>query len=161
VELSYYTHKCALVPAHLFDFEQPGKALDGLVQVSESEQVKYAEIPAYQAVLVYALPQDAGDILPELYHILSDLPKCKEYNKILATFKAGYLFLGIAQRDRLLLANVYKAQDFTTALYYLFLALKSLQLNPEVSTICWRMPLGVEEEMTLYRYFKSVNQICE
>ena len=45
---------------------------------------------------------------------------------------------------------------FTTSEYFIFLAMNSLQLNPEVSTICWRTPIGPEDEMSLYRYFKSV-----
>ena len=43
--------------------------------------------------------------------------------------------------------------------YNIFLAMKKLQLNPEVSTICFRTPLDEEEEMSLYRYFKNVEQI--
>ena len=35
-------------------------------------------------------------------------------------------------------------------------ALKTLQVNPEVSTISWRTPLEPSEEMSLYRYFKAV-----
>ena len=65
----------------------------------------------------------------------------------------------MAQGGSLLLANVFDAPDFTTAEYYIFLAMKQLQLNPEVSTICMRSLIGPEEEMSLYRYFKSVEQI--
>ena len=36
--------------------------------------------------------------------------------------------------------------------------MKSLQLNPEVSTVCTRMPLSAEQEISLYRYFKAVEQ---
>ena len=67
-----------------------------------------------------------------------------------------HLFLAIAQGGNLKLANSFPVQDFTTAEYYIFLALKSLQLNPEISTICWRTPLDAEDEMSLYRYFKAV-----
>ena len=42
---------------------------------------------------------------------------------------------------------------------HIFLEMKSLQLNPEISTICWRHAIGAEEEMSLYRYFKSVEKI--
>ena len=49
--------------------------------------------------------------------------------------------------------------DFTTAEYFIFLSLKRLQLNPEVSTISWRTPITAEEEMSLYRYFKAVEQL--
>ena len=39
------------------------------------------------------------------------------------------------------------------------LQLKKLQLNPEVSTVYFRTPLAEEEEMSLYRYFKSVERL--
>ena len=37
--------------------------------------------------------------------------------------------------------------------------MKKLQLNPEVSTISFRTPLDAEQEMSLYRYFKAVEQL--
>ena len=37
--------------------------------------------------------------------------------------------------------------------------MKSLQLNPEVSTITWRTPIDLEDEMSLYRYFKAVDRL--
>ena len=64
--------------------------------------------------------------------------------------------IAIAQGRQLLLCNSYPAQDFTTAEYYLFLAVKSLLINPEMSTVCFMSALSDEEEMSLYRYFKSV-----
>ena len=71
----------------------------------------------------------------------------------------GYLYLVIAQGKSLLLCNSYQAPDFTSAEYFIFLALKKLQLNPEVTTICFRTPLTEEQEMSLYRYFKSVESL--
>ena len=58
-----------------------------------------------------------------------------------------------------MLANIFKAPDFTTAEYFIFNAMKKLQLNPEVSTICFRTPISPEEEISLYRYFKAVERI--
>ena len=68
----------------------------------------------------------------------------------------GWLHMAVGQGKSLMLANVFDAPDFTTAQYFIFLALKKLQLNPEVSTICFRTPLQPEQEMSLYRYFKAV-----
>ena len=80
-------------------------------------------------------------------------------NKILASYMDGYLYLTIAQGRSLLLCNSFRAPDFTTAEYFIFLAMKNLQLNPEVSTITFRTSLESEEEMSLYRYFKCVEVI--
>ena len=69
------------------------------------------------------------------------------------------MHLVIAQGKSLCLANVFAAPDFTTAEYFIFLSMKRLQLNPEVSTVCFRTPLDPEAEMSLYRYFKGVVQL--
>ena len=71
----------------------------------------------------------------------------------------GYLYLVIAQGRTLLLCNAFEAQDFTTAEYFIFLAMKKLQLNPEMSSIYFRTQLAEEDEMSLYRYFRNVEQI--
>ena len=98
-------------------------------------------------------------VLPEMYYLLGQLDSLPEYNKIVASWKDGWLHLVIAQGKSLRLANVFQAPDFTTAQYFLFLCLKQLQLNPEVSTVCFRTPLEPDAEMSLYRYFKSVVQL--
>ena len=91
--------------------------------------------------------------------MLARLPECPAYNKILCSIRGDMLHIAIAQGKSLLLANCFRIQDFTTAEYYIFLAVKSLQINPEVSTICWASDLEPAQEMSLYRYFKSVTRI--
>ena len=98
-------------------------------------------------------------ILPELYWILKSLKDVSEYNKIIASYMDGYLYLAIAQGKSLMLCNSFEAPDFTTALYHIFRAMKRLQLNPEVSPIFFRTPLTEDQVMTLYNYFKSVEEI--
>ena len=164
MEASLLTPRCTLVPSHFFAPERARDLLGEVVTLSGGEDIRYLEVPQYDAVLIYAADSgtDSGEsaaVPPELFFVLRDLPSCREYNKILASWREGWLYLGIAQGGSLLLCNAYEAPDFTTAEYYLFLAMKSLQLNPEVSTVCWRSPVGPDEEMSLYRYFKSVEQL--
>ena len=97
--------------------------------------------------------------LPELYGMLKSLSSIQDYNRIVASFMDGVLYLVIAQGRTLLLCNTYSAPDFTTAQYFIFLAMKKLQLNPEMSTIYFRTSLTEDQEMSLYRYFKSVETI--
>lgn len=148
-----------LVPSQFFNPAAERQTLAEVTELKEGCIVKHTDIPQYDAVLIYTEDGDSSVRKEHILDILEKLPECPEYNKIMCRMENGILYLGIAQGKSLLLANHYGAQDFTTALYYIFLALKSLQLNPEVSTICWRSRLGKEEEMTLYRYFKAVEQI--
>ena len=147
-----------LVPSHFFD---PATARDALCEVAplkDGDTVEYVEIPQYDAVLVYTQDGDSAvSDRPEIYRILTRLPACPEYNKILCSHQDGRLY--VAQGKNLLLANSFPAPDFTTAEYYIFLALNSLQLNPEISTLCSLTPLDAEDEMSLYRYFKAVERL--
>lgn len=173
VEISLLTPKVALVPQHFFNPSTARTALAEVAELRDSDVVDYVELPAFAAVMVFSNSIDeslskvitqtvcdtAGNkakVYPELYWLLNKLGDCEEYNKIFASYMDGYLHLVVAQGKSLLLANVYEAVDFTTAEYFIFLAMKNLQLNPEVSTICFRTPLSNEQEMSLYRYFKSV-----
>lgn len=176
VEISVFTPKCALVPSHFFAPERAAEMLADVVAVGKDDAVDYVGVPHSGAVLVYSdsiggmLPKVISETvrhggggtahpLPELYYMLGQLPLIADYNKILASYMDDYLYLVIAQGKTMLLCNSYKAPDFTTAEYFIFYALKKLQLNPEVSTVFFRTPLLEEQEMSLYRYFKNVEQL--
>ena len=173
VDISLLTPKCTLVPEAFFSEDTVREALGDVVALDSTDQVGYVRIPELGAVLLFSnsigeslsrvmsqtVLTSSGSsvpVLPEMYYLLKSLPEVGEYNKILASWADGYLYLVIAQGKSLLLSNVFAAADFTTAEYFLFLSLKRLQLNPEVSTVCFRTPLSPEAEMSLYRYFKAV-----
>lgn len=145
-----------LVPTNFFNPDKEREALAGVARLGEDCAVRHIDIPQYDAVLVYSVDGDSVVSAPEIAGILDKLPDCPAYNKILCSLRDGRLTIAIAQGKSLLLANSFAAPDFTTAEYYIFLAVKSLQINPEVSTICWLTELEPGQEMSLYRYFKSV-----
>ena len=176
VEISAFAPKCALVPSQFHLPENSRNMLAEVVHLSDEEPVDYVEIPQYAAVLLYSNPLHAtlpkvisetvrcsdgskSQPLPEMYYMLGQLSSLQEYNKILASYMDGCLYLVIAQGRTLLLCNTYQAPDFTTAEYFIFLAMRKLQLNPEVSTIFFRTPLNEDQEMSLYRYFKNVESL--
>ena len=176
VELSVFTPKCALVPAQFHIPENSRQMLSDVVNITEEDAVEYVAVPEFAAVLLFSntvvgamsrvisetvLMTDGSKArpLPEAYYMLKQLSEIPDYNKILASYQDGYLYLVIAQGKSLLFCNTFKAPDFTTAQYFVFLAMKKLQLNPEVSSIFFRTPLDQDQEMSLYRYFKNVEQI--
>ena len=176
VDIAVFTPKCVLVPQQFHLPENSRNMLAEVVHLSDEEPVDYVEIPQYAAVLLYSNPLHAtlpkvisetvrcfdgskSQPLPEMYYMLDQLSSLQEYNKILASYMDGCLYLVIAQGRTLLLCNTYQAPDFTTAEYFIFLAMRKLQLNPEVSTIFFRTPLNEDQEMSLYRYFKNVESL--
>ena len=171
-----HTSKVALIPSAFFDPASSRELLSQTVKLDKEDKVGYISLPEFSAELVYSLsdaeavpvvrqahqPVEAVPELvegPVLYQLLKKVPEIKEHNKIVASYAEGLLELVIAQGEKLLLANVFQAADFTTAEYFLFMAVRKLQLNPEVSTVHFMTPLSGEEEMSLYRYFKSVETL--
>ena len=148
-----------LVPSGFFDPAAERETLAEVANIQEGTKVDHIDIPQYDAVLIYTVGEDSDVSGLKMAEILGVLPKCAEYNKILCSISDDCFYLAIAQGKSLLLANCYRIQNFTSAEYYLFLALKSLQLNPEVSTVCWLSRLDADDEMSLYRYFKAVEQL--
>ena len=176
VKISLLTPKVALIPEQFFNPMELRQMLGDVVRLGENDAVEFVRMPERASVLVFS--NNVGEtlsrmisqtvfttdgyqarILPEMYYILEALDKCSDYNKIVASYADGYLHLAVAQGKSLQIANTFRAVDFTTAEYFIFNTLKKLQLNPEISTICFRTPVSDEEEMSLYRYFKSVEQI--
>ena len=165
-----------MVPSQFFVESEARTVLSEVADIEDTDPVDFVPIPEQAAVLIFStaigetlskvicetvLRPDGtkARILPEMYFMLREMPSIKEYNKILASYMDGVLYLLIAQGKSLLLCNSFQAPDFTTAQYFIFLSMKKLQLNPEVSTICFRTPLAEEDEMSLYRYFKSVEKL--
>ena len=159
--MSRHTPKAALVPSAFFDAASAREILSRTVLLDKDDKIEYISLPEFSAELVYSLSLDiepSEESIPELYNVLKAVSGVAEHNKIVASYGDGVLSLAIAQGNDLLLANVFEAADFTTAQYFIFMAVRKLQLNPEVSTIHFLTPLSSDEEMSLYRYFRSVEQ---
>ncbi len=148
-----YTPKFTLVPSGFYNPEKAWEMLSEVVDLEINDRIEAVEMPEFNAVLLYSGAAEG------VCFMLKSLLGLQDYNKIAAAYHDGYLYLAIAQGRSLMLCNSFKAQDFTTAEYFIFMALKKLQLNPEVSTIYFRTELDEEQEMSLYRYFKNVDKI--
>ena len=176
VDVSVFTPKFALVPTNFYAPEVSRQMLEEVANVEDGDNVDHVEVPQFGAVLVYSLNVGGtlakvvsetvmqtdgtkGRMLPEVYYMMDAMSEISDYNKIVASYMDGCLYLAIAQGKTLILCNSFQAPDFTTAEYFIFLVMKKLQLNPEISSIYFRTSLSEDQEMSLYRYFRSVEHI--
>ena len=176
VDVSVFTPKFGLVPSGFHAPEATRQMLAEVVALNESDQVDFVDMPQFGAVLLYSLTLSGtlpkvvsetvirtdgskGRMLPETYYMLSAMADIPDYNKIVAAYMDGWLYLAIAQGKTLMLCNSFQAPDFTTAQYFVFLAMKKLQLNIEMSSVYFRTPLTEDQELSLYRYFMNVEHL--
>ncbi|MFA5325690.1 MAG: DUF3822 family protein [Bacteroidales bacterium] len=150
--------KYTLIPTSLFKEEQQYKLLSELVQLDENDTVKHIALPDYEAVLVYAVSSSFGYI-PVVYDLLTTLNKIHEHNKILVSFRDGYVHIVMAEGNKLLLCNSFPASDITTAEYFIFYAIKEFQINPEMTTIYFFEEIVDEIRDELFKYFQGVESI--
>jgi len=143
----------ALVPEAFFSEESARTMLEKVVPLSKEEPLSFTPVPTADAMMIYAGER------PAVYDLLLSLPKVSGYNKILARYEDGILSLVVADAQSLQLCNAYHAQSFTTAEYFIFLALRKLQINPEISVIHFTSPLSDVQVQSLLSYFKSVETL--
>lgn len=172
VEVSVFTPLFTLVPSQFFNPDRAGILLGEVVELPEDSIVEFESVPDYEACMIYSFPfekkyledklglfakKDFSDkVLPHSYFQISYLRSLPEHNKIIASYVDGYLYLTVGGGKDLLFCNSFKADTFTTAEYYIFLVVKALNMNPEASSITFLSQITREQEMSLYRYFKSV-----
>ena len=143
-----------MVPTRLCGEYGPRCFLSEVAPLDGAEKVHTVELPEYDSTLVYA----GGDV-PELYNVLKALKRCPDHYKTVASIKDGWLHLAVAKGEELLFANVFKAAAFSTAQYFIFNVMKSLQMNLELSSVYFLSPLTREEKLSMYRYLKSVERL--
>jgi len=176
-QISLFTPLFTLVPTAFYSEHDAFGILSNVVTLDEGAGVESLALPQYDAVALYSVGDMLRNslaqvvdglrlseaatvkILPEAFRMLELLPGLEGFNKIIASYDNWHLYLAIAQGDALSLCTVYEAADFVTAEYYIFLAMKSLQLNPQVSVINFRTKLAEVQELSLSNYFKAVNQL--
>jgi hypothetical protein len=128
------------------------------------------DLPEHEAKLIYAIPnsissrifkiQKRAKYYPTIYDMIQRLPQLQDNNKVLIHFSKGHVHIVAGEGQRLLLANSYKADDFTSAQYYLFLVIKEVMFNPEFTTLQVMGEIDRSRMKSLSKYFKGV-KICE
>ncbi|MBP5210784.1 MAG: DUF3822 family protein [Bacteroidales bacterium] len=145
--------KYTIVPSAFFAERDAHSLLSELVELTPNDRVKHIELPEFKAVLLYC------NTLPPVKKLLDLLPKISDYNKMIVEVSGGEAHLVLAAGEKLLLVNSYKVPDFTTALYFIFAALKEFQINPEMTTFYHFGELAYEQKELLFRYFLGVEEI--
>ena len=85
--------------------------------------------------------------------------KIDKINKIFFKYIKGEASIIIYEDKRLAFCNNFPAQHFNTALYYLFLALKQVQFNPEQTTIFVSGSIPESEISNITKYFSRVRYL--
>ena len=118
---------------------------------------KKGNVVVSYAVPQTALPENAEELPPFVARLLMEADAITSYNKAILHYNGNrnIAHIIICTGEELKLANSFKADSFESALYFLFLAIKGLQMNPRQCTVRVCCNITKEQEGIFSRFFKG------
>lgn len=164
--LLYNTHKFTCIPKQMHKSGEELTILNRLFHIEDLEEINTITLQEEDMVIIYAANstllnkikdyQPKIKIYPSVFLYLKYLPKFKEYNKIFFQYIKDKVIIIVSEGDKILMCSSYPAQHFNSALYFLHLALKEVQFNPEHTTVYINGNIKDLEILDISKYFSSV-----
>lgn len=144
-----------LIPLEIYTPQSGEAALRE--QFSLSGELIYGEhhFQQYKAVMAFC-----GTVPPFAIKLIEECSSISNYNKVVFHYSQqlnlSHTIIGAG--EELKLANSFKAESFESALYFLFLSIQQLQMNPKQCVIRVCGDISVQQEETIKRFFNSVEK---
>jgi len=169
VDFIYDTPKFVLVPRQLYKKGEELQYLTKLHTLDDLDEIDIVELATEEIIIIFAVnstllnmirdAQPSFRIFPAIYPVLAHSTDFAEINKIFFKYNKGEASIIAYEDKRLAFCNNFPAHHFNTALYYLFLALKQVQFNPEQTTIFASGAIPESEIMNITKYFSKVKYL--
>ncbi len=154
-----------LVPRELYTPETGKSALMEQFGLQGEYIFHNASYQKADAIIAYALPSAAeGSIdeccntYPFVVRLLKELDNITGYNKVIFHYNAekGLSHIIIGTGEELKMANSFSSDSFESALYFLFLSIRQLQMNPKQCIVRVCSGIDADQEKTISRFFSGV-----
>ena len=148
--------KYTLIPEEFFSEETARETLSNVVILEKDDLVRSLELPCCKAVLLYAAEESDALLLSQM---ISAAHKLNRFNKVVVHLGDSRVDIVVATGEKLLLCNSFPASDGVTAQYFIFLAIRQFQINPELTTVYFFGEADESVKSDLFRHFASVEVI--
>ena len=152
-----------LIPVELYTPELGKEALCNQFNLSDGYTFNGHRLNGTKAVLAYAIKNEervADGQQPEPFAIrlIEECGNINEYNKVVFHYSSHKKLSHtvIATSTELKMANSFKADSFESALYFLFLSIQQLQMNPRQCTVRVCSAITPQQQETIARFFGGV-----
>ena len=154
-----------LIPQQFYNTQEGENALQKIFGISASYNVHSIELNEHKAVLCWAIHQnsynavDKSDtIYPFVYKLFSLIPQSNNYNNAIFHYnqEVKLCHIIICENKELKIANSFRCDNFESALYFLLLAVKKLNMNPKQTTVRVCSNISKGETMLIHKFFRGV-----
>ena len=154
-----------LIPQELYTPSLGKEALCSQFNLNGSYTFKGHLLASTKAVVAFAVEEGNGeggamDSCPFAVRLIEECDSIDEYNKVVFHYSAQKMLSHtvIATGSELKIANSFKADSFESALYFLFLSIQQLQMNPRQCTVRVCSAITPQQEETIARFFSGVEK---
>ena len=165
MEKYIFTEIFTLFPKELYSAHAGETALKSEFQPGNGYIYKEYLYKKGNVVVSYAVPQtvlpkNAEELPPFVARLLMEADAITSYNKVILHYNGSrnIAHIIICTGEELKLANSFKADSFESALYFLFLSIQKLQMNPKQCVIRVCSDISLEQEETVKRFFNGVEK---
>ena len=148
-----------LIPKELYSRERGEAALKEQFSLSDGYIYNEYLLSSSNAVAAFALPQgNRPEVYPFIVRMLEEAAAIDHYNKVVFHYSTErrLAHIVISTGNELKIANCFKVDTFESALYFLFLSIQQLQMNPKqcIVRVCFQATIEQQQIMDKFNILK-------
>lgn len=167
MEKYIFTEKFTLFPKDLYTPQIAETALKSQYGIGSGYIFKEYPYKGGEIIVAYAVPEKESlehttdvQLYPLAARLLEETSVIGDYNKVILHYcnikKIAHIIISTGKE--LKLANSFKSDSFESSLYFLFLSIQQLQMNPRQCVIRVCSTITGQQEETIRRFFKGVEK---
>ncbi len=166
VDLIVNNHKFVAIPSELYIKERAFREFSKIHKLADLEYINTVDISRYNMKLLYCADSTLINIIsqyhrnlniyPAAYLFISALPYFEGHNKVLFSFDGANVTILAMEGSKLIFMNSFPAVHFNSAFYFLMLAVKEIQFNPEQTTVFVNGKIADLEIADMAKYFSHI-----
>ena len=148
-----------LIPKELYSRERGEAALKEQFSLSDGYIYNEYLLSSSNAVAAFALPQgNVPEVYPFIVRMLEEAAAIDHYNKVVFHYSTErrLAHIVISTGNELKIANCFKVDTFESALYFLFLSIQQLQMNPKQCIVRVCFQATIEQQQIMDKFFNGV-----
>ena len=148
-----------LIPKELYSRERGEAALKEQFSLSDGYIYNEHLLSSSNAVAAFALPQgNVPEVYPFIVRMLEEAAAIDHYNKVVFHYSTErrLAHIVISTGNELKIANCFKVDTFESALYFLFLSIQQLQMNPKQCIVRVCFQATIEQQQIMDKFFNGV-----
>jgi hypothetical protein len=165
----FFSNKATLIPTAFADLAQLRKCLAYAAPLDELDEIHYRTLPTLQAMLVFAVPSPAANVilryqpatrfLHQHVQLLSQFNALEDGDRLVLHLAPALADVELYRDNTLLLSNTYSFTAFIDVVYYLAFILQQYKLRSDSVTLYYMGAVQEEQYHVLRRYYRNVKSV--